>query len=120
MTINAFAQTDGITAKPLLRTTVTGDDAREVIVLTVEFAPGSSTGWHTHPGDEYATVLEGTLEIRGDGVATRTIAAGQAYHNPRGLVHETRNPGTRTVKLVTTFVIDKGASVSTPVRDVKP
>ncbi len=51
----AIAQPPGFVVTPLLRTDLSGDPGREVVIVRGEFAPGASTGRHTHPGDEYAT-----------------------------------------------------------------
>ena len=115
LSASANAQAPGITAKPLLRTTVSGDDAKESVMLSVEFAPGSTTGRHTHPGDEYTVVLQGTLELSAEGRETRRVSAGDAYHNPRGLVHEARNVGDTPARVAITFVVDKGKPITQPV-----
>ena len=112
---NANAQAPGITVKPLLRTTLSGDDTKESVMVSAEFAPGSTTGRHTHPGDEYTIVLQGTLEISAEGRETRRVSAGDVYHNPRGLVHEARNAGDTTARVAITFVIDKGNPITQPV-----
>jgi quercetin dioxygenase-like cupin family protein len=112
----AIAQAPGITAKPLLRTTLSGDDTKESVMLAVEFAPGAGTGRHTHPGDEYTTVLEGTLELRADGREVRKVSAGDVYHNPRGLIHEARNVGDKPARVAITFVVDKGKPITQPVQ----
>ena len=114
--IAALAQAPGITAKQLLRTTVSGDASKEAIIFSVEFAPGATTGRHTHPGDEYAAVLEGTLELRVEGQAPHRVSAGQAYHNVRGVLHETRNVGDGPARVISTFVVDKGAAISQPAK----
>jgi len=111
----AIAQAPGFTVKPLLRTTLSGDETKESIIMTAEFAPGASTGRHTHPGDEYATVLQGTLELRVEGREARRINAGEAYHNPKGVVHETRNVSDVPARVVSTFVIEKGKPIVEPV-----
>jgi len=116
MALSCWGQAIGVSVKPLLRTTLSGDDAKETVIAAVEFAPGATTGRHTHPGDEYATVLEGTLELRVQGQPPRRVAAGQAYHNARGLVHETANVGGGPAKAVSTFVLDKGQPLSIPAR----
>lgn len=113
---SAHTQPQGITAKPLLRTTVSGDDTKETVIATAEFAPGATTGRHTHPGDEYAVVLEGTLELRIEGQEPRRVSAGEAYHNAKGVIHETRNPGDKPARVASTFVIEKGKPVSQPVQ----
>nr|AIA16145.1 Cupin domain protein [uncultured bacterium] len=113
---SAIAQAPGVVAKPLLRTTLSGDDTKESVMLAVEFAPGAGTGRHTHPGDEYTTVLEGTLELRADGREVRRVNAGDVYHNPRGLIHEARNVGDKPARVAITFVVDKGKPVTQPVQ----
>ena len=101
-------------AVPLLRTGVSGDTSRDAIVARGEFPPGATTGPHTHPGDEYAYVLEGTLELLAEGRPPRRVTAGAAYHNPRGVVHETRNVGDDTARVVSTFVLEKGRPIIEP------
>jgi quercetin dioxygenase-like cupin family protein len=109
-----WAQAQGLTAKPLLRTTFGGDDTKEVVILTAEFAPAGTTGRHTHPGDEYTVVLQGTLELRLDGREPRRVSAGEAYHSPKGAIHETRNVGDGPARVSITFVIDKGKPITQP------
>ena len=113
---NAAAQAHGLTAKPLLRSTVSGDDTKETIVALGELAPGGTTGRHTHPGDEYATVLEGAVELRMEGQPPRRVGAGEAYHNARGIVHETVNVGATPVRLLSTFVVEKGKPFLEPAK----
>ena len=110
----ANAQSVGVSSKPLLRTTVSGDSVKESVILSIEFAPGATTGRHTHPGDEYAVVLQGTLELRIEGQDARRVTAGEAYHNPQGVVHETRNVGDSVAKTVATFIVEKGKPRTVP------
>lgn len=112
---NANAQAPGITVKPLLRTTLSGDDTKESVMVSAEFAPGSTTGLHTHSGDEYTIVLQGTLELSAEGRETRRVTAGDVYHNPQGLVHEARNVGDIPARVAITFVIGKGKPITQPV-----
>jgi len=109
------AQVPGITAKPLLRTSLSGDEEKETFLLAVEIAPGATTGRHRHPGDEYATVLQGTLELRVEGRDVRRVSAGEAYHNTRDVIHETRNVGDAPARLAIVFVIEKGKPITEPV-----
>ncbi len=110
----ATAQAGGITSKPLLRSSVSGDSTKESILIAIEFAPGATTGRHTHPGDEYAAVLQGTLELRLEGQEPRRVTAGEAYHNPQGVVHETRNVGDSVAKTVANFIVEKGKPRTAP------
>ena len=111
----AFAQSTGVTAKPLIRTTLSGDDSKETVMLAVEFAPGGTTGRHIHPGDEYTFVIQGTLELTAEGRETRRVTAGDVYHNPRGLIHQARNVGETAATVHITFIVDKGKPITEPV-----
>ena len=103
-----------ISTKVLLRTTLSGDETKEVIIASAEFPPGSMTGRHTHPGDEYATVLAGTLLILADAHAPKRVNAGESYHNSRNVIHEARSVGDEAAQIVSTFVIDKGQPIMQP------
>lgn len=104
----------GVDIQPLLRTTPSLDPERDAVVVRAVFAPGSSTGRHSHPGDEYATVIEGQLELRVDGLAPQRLEAGQAYHNARGVLHETVNPGAVPARVVSTFIVPRGQALVQP------
>ena len=103
-----------ISTKVLLRTSLSGDETKEVIIASAKFPPGSTTGRHTHPGDEYATVLAGTLEILVEARASKRVSAGESYHNARNVVHEARSVGDQAARIVSTFVIDKGQPIMQP------
>jgi quercetin dioxygenase-like cupin family protein len=110
------AQPTGFTVTPLLRTPLSGDASREVLIATGQFEPGGTTGRHTHPGDEYATVIEGTLEVAAAGQLPRRYAAGDVYHNARGVVHETRTVGEAPARVVSTLIVDAGRPPTEPAR----
>jgi quercetin dioxygenase-like cupin family protein len=104
----SHAQMSGFVAKPLLQSTVERDESKEAAVLAITIAPGGSSGRHTHPGDCYGTVVEGAVELRVEGRETRRVSTGEAWHNPRGAIHELRNVGDVPVRVVNTLVVDKG------------
>lgn len=111
----AYGQPQGFAPKVHLRSALTGDDQKEAVVASAEFAPGGTTGRHSHPwADEYALVLEGTLELIVEGREPRRVNAGEAYHTPRGVIHETRNVGGGVARAATTFVVDKGKPLTQP------
>lgn len=105
----------GIVVTPLLRADSSAAEGLEAVVVMAEFAPGASTGRHFHLGDEYATVLQGTLELRVDGQPPQRIEAGQAYHNAKGVIHQTRNVGELPVRLSSTFIVEKNKPLLQPV-----
>ena len=115
LVVGAHAQMSGFAAKPLLQSTVEGDENKETAMLAITIAPRGSSGRHTHPGDCYGTVFEGTVELRVEGREPRRVSAGEAWHNPRGAIHELRNVGDTPVRVVNTLVVDKGKPRMQPV-----
>jgi quercetin dioxygenase-like cupin family protein len=95
---------------------VTGVPEKVFTLITAEWPPGVSTGRHTHPGDEYGTVVEGEVVTRQDGADWKTVKAGQSYYVPAGIVHETKNVGERAAKTYNGFIVEKGKPRATPVR----
>ncbi|SEQ60416.1 Cupin domain protein [Solimonas aquatica] len=96
----------GVQIKPLLREPFAGDAKQQVLMIRAEFAPGAATSRHTHFGDEYAAVLQGSLELRSGDQPPRLIHAGESYHNARGVVHETRNTSGEPAVVISTFIVD--------------
>ncbi|MBL8385757.1 MAG: cupin domain-containing protein [Burkholderiales bacterium] len=109
-------QAAGFQSKPILQTFLSDDDRKETVMMAISIAPGGSSGRHTHPGDCYGTVVEGSVEVHADGREVRRVAAGEVYHNGRGVVHEIRNAGSAPARAVHTLVIDKGQPRLTPAK----
>src|SRR5687767_6523217 len=68
----ARAQQPGIKRTDVQRHDL-GLPGREVIQVRVDFAPGVAFGRHSHPGEEIAYVLEGTLEYEVEGKPPVTL-----------------------------------------------
>jgi cupin domain len=54
----------------------------DLVVRRHDYAPGSSTGWHTHPGPVFITVLQGTVtfyEYDDPTCTPRVVMAGEGY-----------------------------------------
>jgi quercetin dioxygenase-like cupin family protein len=115
LAVGADAQMSGFAATPLLQSTVEGDANKETAMLSITIAPGGSSGRHTHPGDCYGTVFGGRVELRVDGREPRLVSVGEAWHNPRGAVHELRNTGEGPAQVVNTLVVDQGKPRMQPV-----
>jgi len=65
----------------------------DMIVRQHDYEPGGHSGWHTHPGPVYVTVLEGALTFyhRNDPTCTpHVVSAGEGYVD-RGRGHIARN-----------------------------
>lgn len=81
-----------------------------------DFQPGAMSGKHTHPGEEIGYVLEGTLELTVEGKAPQRLKAGDVIFMPPNTVHEAKNVGTGTLRVVSTYVLEVGKPLATPVK----
>jgi quercetin dioxygenase-like cupin family protein len=88
---------------------VTGDDKKEMVLMSVSIQPAGAVPMHIHPGDCVGAVIDGTVELLVQGQAPRRIAPGEAYSNLRGVVHGFRNLGDTQARLLNSLVVDKGA-----------
>ncbi len=111
----AAAQSSGIKRTVIERADVSVEQ-REAVVARVELEPGVVAGRHTHPGDEISYVLEGEGELLIDGEAPRKLKAGDAFVIPAGKVHDARNTGAATMRLVGVYVVDKGKPLGSPAK----
>ncbi len=87
----ATAQDQPIVRKELLTADVTGIDGREGAMYTAEFGPGQAVGRHTHHGDEFVYLLEGTLIVEPEGKDPITLKPGDTAHLAQGVVHAAHN-----------------------------
>ena len=72
----------------------------EVSGLVVEIAPGAQTGWHSHPVPSFAFVLEGELDVEQKNGSVKHVKAGETLAEVVNTLHNGRNVGTGTVKLI--------------------
>ncbi len=108
----AIAQAPGIKRTLLQRGDLTGD--REVILGQAEIAPGAAAGRHTHFGVEVGYVVEGSSSLEIEGETPRLLKAGDSYFIPAGKVHDAKTVGDAPVKVVATYVVEKGKPLATP------
>lgn len=104
---------------PILDESYSEDASKHAVVATAEWPVGADTGWHTHPGDEYATVLQGTVAIitKANGAQSmRTYKTGEAYHNVKGVVHDARNVGDGPARTLIVMIADKGKPLTIPAK----
>src|ERR687897_1964342 len=82
----------------------------DIVVRTHDYAPGSSTGWHSHPGPVFITVTEGqvTFYERDDPTCTpKVVLKGQGYVDT-GKGHIGRNESGAPAKDVTVIFAPGG------------
>jgi quercetin dioxygenase-like cupin family protein len=87
---------------------------REVYMIQVEFPPGSAEVRHSHPGEAFGFLIEGTIESESDGKPTVTLKAGDHFHITPGEVHRAVNKSGQTAKADVVFIVEKGKPFSTP------
>jgi quercetin dioxygenase-like cupin family protein len=78
------------------------------------FGAGASTGWHEHPGPGFVQVTAGELTMFDADCSKRTISKGRAVIDRPGKLLLARNDGEEETFLYFTFLLPRGAEVSTP------
>ena len=110
------AQQPGFTRTPLQTHPISAATTYQVVQARAEFAPGVAAGRHTHPGEEFGYVIEGTLLLEVDGQPAKTLHAGEAFFVPAGAIHDGKNVGSGSLKVLATYVVEKGKPVATPIK----
>jgi quercetin dioxygenase-like cupin family protein len=89
---------------------------REAVLAMAEIQPAAASGRHTHPGEEIAFVLAGPVVLEIDGKPAKTYQTGESFIVPPNTIHNARSSAGAGVKIVSTYVIEKGKPVATPVQ----
>ena len=82
----------------------------DMVVRTFDYLPGSTTGWHTHPGPVFINVISGTVtfyELDDPTCAPKVVTAGQGYVDT-GHGHIGRNETGLPAKDVTISIVAVG------------
>jgi quercetin dioxygenase-like cupin family protein len=87
---------------------------REVVQAVAEIPAGVAAGRHTHPGEEIGYVLEGTLTLMVEGKPPVVVKAGEGFFVEAARVHDGKNEGSGTAKIVSTYVVEKGKPLASP------
>ena len=112
----ALAQGPGITRTDLLQNDLS-IPGREVVQVLVEIAPGVVAPKHTHPGEEIAYVVEGSLVYALEGRPAVTVKAGEALFIPAGTPHVVTNVGSSNATELATYIVEKGKPLLTLVKE---
>jgi quercetin dioxygenase-like cupin family protein len=77
----------------------------ELIAQRIVAEPGSSFGWHSHPGENVNVVLQGTLTLYHDEHCTVAVeyGPGEAFSTSPEEIHLAHNNGTETLILFATY-----------------
>ncbi|MET4690451.1 cupin domain-containing protein [Sinorhizobium fredii] len=111
----AKAQQPGIQRTDLLQHDL-GVPGRAAVQVRVDIEPGAVSIKHTHPGEEVAYVLVGSLEYLLEGRAPVTLHAGEALFIPAGVAHVAKNVGSGKASELATYIVEKGTPLVVPVK----
>ena len=116
MTGTSLAQAADVT--PLMSKDLPEIPGREVLMITVEKAPGGADPIHRHNAHGFIYVLEGSIVMQVEGGKEVTLTPGQTFYEGPNDVHAVgRNASnTKPVKFLVFLVKDKGAPVLVPVK----
>jgi quercetin dioxygenase-like cupin family protein len=108
------AQQTGAQRNILTQQDLSNFPGHEGVVAQVIFAPGAREPRHTHPGDLFGYVQEGSLTVTVEGQAAVTVKPGEVFFVPAGKVHWGVNAAAGTTKVLVTFVVEKGKPLTSP------
>jgi quercetin dioxygenase-like cupin family protein len=111
----ATAQAPGFKRVELQRHDL-GTAGRETVVARGEFQPGAAVPKHTHPGEEIGYVLEGEFVLEVEGQPPANLKAGDTFFVPAGTTHAAKNPGKSGTMVLSTYIVEKGKPLATPVK----
>lgn len=116
MTGTAAAQQ--ATVKSLMSKDLTELPGKEVLMITVEYAPGGTDPIHRHNARAFIYVLEGSIVMQVKGGKEVTLMPGETfYEGPEDIHVVGRNASTtKPAKFVVFFIKDKDAPVLVPVQ----
>jgi quercetin dioxygenase-like cupin family protein len=114
MTGTAMAQPPKVT--PLMSKDLPESPGREVLMITVEHAPGGSSPSHRHDAHAVVYVLEGSVVMQLKGGQQVTLTEGQTFYEGPNDVHTVdRNASsTKPAKFLVFIIKAKGAPVLVP------
>jgi quercetin dioxygenase-like cupin family protein len=101
----------------LMSKDLTENPNKEVLMITVEYAPGGSDPVHRHNAQAFVYVLEGSIVMQVKGGKQVTLTPGQTFYEGPNDVHTVgRNASsTKPAKFLVFLIKDKGAPVLVPV-----
>ena len=116
MTGVAMAQEAKVTS--LMSKELTENPGKELLMMTVDYPPGSSDPIHRHNAQAFVYVLEGSVVMQVKGGKEVTLTPGQTFYEGPDDIHVVgRNASTtKPAKFVVFLIKDKGAPVFVPVK----
>jgi|SRR5215208_7817411 quercetin dioxygenase-like cupin family protein len=112
------AQEQPIKRTELIRADVTDVAGKETVIYIADLMPGAAGARHTHYGDEFVYILEGSLTVAPDGKEPLTLKQGETAHlAPADGVHAAKNGSTtESAKVLVVLVVEKGKPLAEPAK----
>ncbi len=85
----------------------------EIVQTLVRIPAGSRSGRHSHPGPEVGYLVEGDVLMEFDDRPPLRLHTGDPFLIPPDVVHDARNVGTVTTRMLSTYVVDERRPLST-------
>src|SRR4030095_10972317 len=103
----------------LMSKDLTNLPGKEVLMITVEYPPGSIDPIHRHNAQAFVYVIEGSIVMQVKGGKEVTMTPGQTFYEGPNDVHVVgRNASsTKPAKFVVFFIKDKGAPALVPAQE---
>jgi quercetin dioxygenase-like cupin family protein len=114
----SIAQDQPIKRTELIRADVADVAGKETVIYIADVQPGAEGARHTHYGDEFVYILDGSLVVTPDGKDPITLRQGETAHlAPADGIHAAKN-GSKSdpAKVLIVLVVDKGKPLSEPAK----
>jgi quercetin dioxygenase-like cupin family protein len=102
----------------LMSKDLTENPGKELLLITVEHAPGGSSPIHRHDAHAMVYVLEGSVAMQLKGGKQVTLTPGQTFYEGPDDIHivDRNVSGTQPAKFLVFLIKDKGAPALVPVK----
>lgn len=106
-----------VTRTEMFRQALPNARGKEVIVVSIEYAPGAGSTKHRHPGPVFAYVARGAIVSQLGTEPPVTYDEGEMWYEAPGAIHGiSRNAsGTEPAKLIAFFVADQKQVLTEPI-----
>jgi quercetin dioxygenase-like cupin family protein len=104
------------TVRSLMSKELSGDPAKELLMIAVEYPPGNVDPVHTHHAQALVYVLEGTIVMQVRGGTPVTLVPGQTFYEGPDDVHVVGRNASQTApaKFLVFLIKDKDAPIVVP------
>jgi quercetin dioxygenase-like cupin family protein len=116
--VPSLAQDQPIKRTELIRADVADAAGKETVIYVADLMPGAEGARHTHYGDEFVYILDGSLIVTPDGKEPVTLKQGETAHlAPADGIHAARNgSASKPAKVLVVLVVEKGKPLSEPAK----